>query len=94
MKAASAKDSWASFWICSRQLLGKDSCRLNKAWGLERQELFDVTFENCSNDIVLEERVSLPGGSALTVKKVLRVPHLSRLATGGVSEFRITYAQT
>jgi hypothetical protein len=87
-------NSRATCWLCSRQIFPKDSCRLNKAWGLERQVLFDVQLENCSNDIVLEERVSLPGGSALTVKKVLRVPHLSRLATGGVSEFRITYAQT
>jgi hypothetical protein len=35
---------------------------------LERQELFDVSFENCSNDIVSEERFSLPGAR--------RFPHL------------------
>ena len=47
-------NSKVTCWLCSRQILfPKDSCRLIKAWGLERQELFDILLEIYSNDIVL-----------------------------------------
>ena len=47
-------NSKVTCWLGSRhQIFPKDSCRLIKAWGLERQELFDVSFEIYSNDMVL-----------------------------------------